>query len=113
MNILKNTMQPLKMIKINFNKETLAFYFDYILWGLVIYFLFYDFLLILSNLLEIYNINTDIVCNMSSNANNVPIISDSRTNTNTNIIHSNEGWAPKAALKVFLYMVQVLYDYIY
>ena len=43
MNILKNTMQPLKMIKINFNKETLAFYFDFIL-------------LILSNLLNIFNI---------------------------------------------------------
>lgn len=93
------------MIKINFNKETLAFYFDLILWGLVISFLFYDILLILSNLLNIFNIgdvNTDIICNMSSNANNVPVISDSRTNTNTNIIHSNEGWA-QGIKSIFIY----------
>jgi hypothetical protein len=96
------------MTKLYNNKNTLVFYFDFFLFNLVIFFLFYDILLLLNHLLEIFNngdVNSNIICNMSSNVNNVQPTSGS--NTNTTIIHSNDGWA-QGIKSIFIYGTGVL-----
>nr|WUR10614.1 hypothetical protein [Elmerina hispida] len=74
-------------------KKNFIIYLDIIIFGLVVSVFFYDLFTILSNLLEnLFNVNDQIICNMSDNSNP----------TKTTIVHSNEGWA-QGIKSIFIY----------